>query len=468
MPFLVLAIAILFIIVCIGVFKVHPFLALILAAILTGILSPVHLDSAQPGVPNAVLALELTAREFGTTAGAVGVVIVLAAIIGQCLLESGAADKITRVFLSILGEKKASGAFFASGYFLSIPVFFDTVFFLLIPLVRSLFNKTRKNYVLYVMAICAGAVVTHGLVPPTPGPLIVVETLKGLDLGLAIGLGFLLGLIPAVAGLGYAVFINTRMPDVQPSVETNPDAMGSQEVDEASLPGFWMSALPVVLPVALITGKTFLGLVDEYAPGSVPGFAHSLAEFVGNKNFALLAATFVAAGVLRKWRRLSLGALKDRLEPAIMMGGMIVLITSAGGALGKILSRVGISEAIQNASADMFVSSAAFYVLLAWTLAALMKTAQGSATVAMITASGIMAALIGNADLPCHLIYIYAAIGFGGMVFSWMNDSGFWVVCKMSGFTERQTLSTWTLLLFTIGFVGLLEVLLLSQLFPMV
>ena len=519
MAFAVLALGVAFVIVSIGVFKVHPFLALIIAAILVGVLSPVPLtaqnetraqvESARRNLQEqlqngqisqedfsrlwieirweiqeqwlkqqgrsrgqAVLALELTAQEFGSTAGSIGIVIVLAAIIGQCLMDSGAADKITRKLLSILGEKRSAEALLGSGYFLSIPVFFDTVFFLLVPLARALRLRTGRNYTLYIMAICTGAVITHSLVPPTPGPLLMVENLPGLDLGMAIGAGFLLGLLPAiVCGLFFSRYVNNRL-----EIPLREVAGSSREAleeivqrSEDQLPSFFFSTLPVVLPIALITGNTFMQYLSASGNLGISDSLLGIGAFLGNKNCALLLATFFSVWLLISQKKQSLSQLATRLETGIVSAGIIILITSAGGAFGKMLARTGISELLaETAGGDLFNNQGILYILLAWGLTVTMKIAQGSGTVAMITASSIMGAILNESTLPFHMVYIFAAIGFGSVVVSWMNDSGFWVVCKMSGFTERETLSTWTLLLLFIGVLGLIEVLVASILFPLI
>ena len=514
MAFTVLLVGILFVVLTVTVLKIHPFLALILAAFLVGLLSPVPLGlkeevefetarldfrlengeitaneyqqlkgttrervrerlEGRPRKPGAgaVQALELTTREFGSTAASIGLVIVLAAIIGQCLLESGAADKITWRLLAFLGEKRAPLALLSSGYFLSIPVFFDTVFFLLIPLARALRLRTGKNFLLYVLAVCAGGVITHSLVPPTPGPLLMVENLsaQGLTLGSAIGFGFLLGLFPAAVGLWFARTLNRRM-DISPGPALGVDDQQLQEIlhkPESRLPGFLPSVLPVLLPVLLISGNTVLETLVEGTVFPVPDWILATAAFLGNKNMALLIGTGFAAALLIRHQQLSLRAFSEKLEPAMLSAGVIILITAAGGAFGKMLARSGISDALQGWMGDGEYAAAG-YILLAWILAAIMKIAQGSGTVAMITASGMMAAILGSEPvLPCHPVYLFAAIGFGGLLISWMNDSGFWVVGKMSGFTEKETLKTWTPLLALMGVAGLVEVLVLNFLFPM-
>ena len=514
MSLLVLLVGIIFVVGTITLFKLHPFLALILAAVLVGSLSPIPLemkeevelehailrsrvqngeiseseyqkqsltvrDRVKSRLENAstksgnkaVQALELTTREFGSTAASIALVIVLAAIIGQCLLESGAADKITRRLIAVLGEKRAPIALLSSGYFLSVPVFFDTVFFLLIPLARALHLRIGKNFLLFVLAIVAGAAVTHSLVPPTPGPLLMVENLsgQGLTLGTAIGLGFLLGIIPATAGLCFAVALNRRM-EIIPRKSLGVDDQQLQEIvqrDESQLPGFFPSVLPVVLPVLLISGNTVLQTVVEGSLSPFPAWLLSVSEFLGNKNMALLLGTGFAATLLIRRQQLSLGAFQKKLEPAMLSAGVIILITAAGGAFGKMLSRCGISDLLQGWMGDGGFAVTGI-LLLAWMLSATMKIAQGSGTVAMITASGMMAAILGNEiQLPCHPIYLFAAIGFGSKIFSWMNDSGFWVVGKMAGMSEKETLKTWTPLLAVMGIVGLLEVLILSFFLPL-
>ncbi len=513
MSFVVLAVGVIFIILAITVFKIHPFLALLMAAFLVGVLSPVPLRypdrlqaareelrrsrdqgeltevefleawerlprsvseslraSQRPG-GQAVDALELTTQELGSTAASIAVVIALAAIIGQCLMESGAADKITRQFLALLGEKRASGALMGSGYILSVPVFFDTVFFLLVPLARALRLRTGKNYVLYVMSIAAGAAITHSLVPPTPGPLLMVDNLAGtgLHLGTAIPLGFLLGLPAAAVALWFSAMSNRRLDipfrEAMGATRKQLEAIVARRDDQ--LPGFWVSILPVLLPVVLITGDTVLATLEREGLLVVAPAVLGWSAFLGNKNFALFAAAAGAAWVLVRREGLTLTELRERIEPAVMSAGVIILITSAGGAFGKMLARTGISDSLQQLSGDARLGTAAL-LLLAWGLATIMKIAQGSGTVSMITASGMMAALLaGQGELAFHPVYVFAAIGFGSMAGSWMNDSGFWVVCKMSGFTERETLATWTPLLVVIAVTGLVEVLVLSFFFPL-
>src|SRR5690554_5350810 len=198
-PFVVLVLSLVLVVLMIGRLRIHPFIALILSAIFVGLISP-SIPSLPDQVP-LVSIVELPMIEFGVMAGKIAWVIALAAVIGTAMMESGAAEQIVKWLLKTLGEKRAALALALSGYILSIPVFFDTVFFLLIPLGITLVLKTGKNFVLYVLAIGGGAVISHCVVPPTPGPLIMAETL-GIELGPVILAGIFTGIIPVLVVLG--------------------------------------------------------------------------------------------------------------------------------------------------------------------------------------------------------------------------------------------------------------------------
>ena len=473
-PFLILLIGVLFIVAAIIWLKLHPFFALILAAVLVGIL-PSNAVEVAPGVSvweQALSSFESSATGLGLMAGKIGIVIALAAVIGQCLMESGAADRITRTLLNIFGEKRASWALLLSGYCLSIPVFFDTVFFLLVPLARAMFLRTGKNYMGYVMAICAGGVITHGIVPPTPGPLLMAETLN-IELGQAILGGFLIGLPVALfGGLVLPRLFVSRGLDLPMRDTPGASTAELQEIvdrPEEELPGFFVSILPVALPVILITAHSVWKAL---------GYESDVLALLGNKNLAMFIATGVAMALLARSKGYNLKQLTTAIEPALREAGVIILITAAGGAFGGMLKETGIGKTISDMVTGYVDGGEATWglgillIFIAWGSAAVMKVAQGSGTVAVITAAGIMAGVLAGLDeagveLPYHKIYIFAAISFGAKVISWMNDSGYWVVCKMSGFTEKETLKTWTAQLAAMGVFGLVEVLILSYLFPL-
>jgi H+/gluconate symporter-like permease len=575
-PFVVLLISVTAIVVLITVMRVHAFLALILAAFTAGLLA-----RSLPGEPEKahwVQALELTTAEFGLTAGKIGVVIALASMIGLCLMESGAADKVVRRFLALLGERRAGAAILVSGYILSIPIFFDTFFMLLLPLAVAMAMRTGKDYLLYVMAICCGGVITHSLVAPHPGPLAMAESLK-LDLGLTIMVGIVVGVIPMAVTWQVVKWLNRRFAVTLRETPAMPlshlQAIINQP--ESELPSFTLSILPVILPIVLIsTASTFVaiqgkgfdaGAVSDpralmlrfraaedpvtrplnaglspktreglaaYDPSALPSLAlqnavlgelnrmaktnrlfltreypgvalrpetarlknlppegENLArfnrlfledalpavfrptqgmnpmlfkwgEFAGNRNLALLIGAVIAIGVLMKQRGLGLAKIGEMMGPPFETAGVIILITSAGGAFGLMLKNAGVGEAVKALVEGKDIN----LLLLAWLVAAVIRIAQGSATVAMLTTAAMVYPIMTSTDLPYHPVYVFIAIGFGAMILSWMNDSGFWVVGRLSGFTERETLKSWTVVVTVNSVVGLAVCLALSSVLP--
>ncbi len=237
-------------------FKVNAFIALITAAIVVSLFSCViEGDSA-----NWSGAISRVAKAFGSSAGGIGIVIAAAAVIGKCMLDSGSADRIVRAFLRLFGERQAPLALMGSGFVLAVPVFFDTVFYLLVPLARSLHRKTGKNYLMYILAMGAGGAITHTLVPPTPGPLLMAANLS-VDIGMMIMMGTVVAFCTAIAGLIFAYLADKIMPTPMRQVGNEPEP---EPLDDSQLPSLFLSLLPVVLPVLMIsTGTVFTTIADS-------------------------------------------------------------------------------------------------------------------------------------------------------------------------------------------------------------
>lgn len=531
-PLLILLIGVIVVIGLIIVLRVNAFIALITAAILISLLAPGPMAEKMSRVAEA----------FGSVVGSIGIVIALAAVIGTCLMESGAADRIVRTFLRLLGEKRASWALMGSGFVLSIPVFFDTVFYLLIPLARSLYQRTQKNYMLYLLAICTGGCITHTLVPPTPGPLFIAAAFK-VDLGLMILIGAMVALPTAVVALLFCRLINNVL-----DVPMRPYG-GDQEPDplaDEQLPPLWLSLLPVLLPVIMISTHTIASVFAEAEqvrllsqslvetrvltdaaeakvlaqdlvnanlvtrPDDVASTAEALVKarivttpeeanslvqqlmdarvftlaaegphpaqnaagvtaILGNPNLALLLSAIIAMGMLVWKRSISLRELTAKVDKSLMSGGVIILITAGGGAFGAMLRAAGIQTAIENRFGGEAQNAGIMIFLAAFGVAALLKFAQGSSTVAMITTSSMFAAMgVTTEMLGCHHVYLATTIGAGSLVGSWMNDSGFWIVARMGVLTEAETLKSWTPLLATLGITAFGFTLLFSRLMPLV
>lgn len=394
------------------------------------------------------------AEAFGNTAAKVGILIALASIIGKCLLESGAADRIVRTALGWFGERGAPGAFIGSGFLLGIPVFFDTVFYLMIPLGKALRLRTGRNYLLYVLTIVAGATMAHSLVPPTPGPLFVAEAL-GVDIGVMILAGGLVGMCTALYGYLHASVLNRfcELPLRETADFSLKDLESISQRDLSQLPSFFWSLLPIILPVILIGGYTIVG-------PNLTGTTKEIAKTLGDKNIALALATVVAMIVLIRQKKASRDDLAASVTQALSSGGVIILITAAGGAFGAILKQTGVATLI----GELSTTDPTIVLLIAFGITVAIRTAQGSATVAMITAVGILGSIVGQLDI--HPVYVALAIGCGSKPGAWMNDSGFWVITRMSGMTESEGLKYITPMTFLMGATGIAVTIAGAKLIP--
>ena len=453
-PIVILGIGVTVVIGMIVLLRANAFIALICAALIVSLLGP------GPWAEK----VSRVAQAFGTTAGNIGIVIALAVVIGRCMMDSGAADRIVRAFLSLLGEKHSATAMMMSGYVLSVPVFFDTVFYLLVPLARSMTRRTGKHYLKYALAIAAGGVITHSLVPPTPGPLFMAENL-GIDIGVMIVVGALVALPASLVGMLFATWRDRCMNlSLRPMSTGEPE---SQPFADSDLPGLGISLLPIALPVALVSVNTIVSvLARDAVEGSALNRMVNSVAVLGNVNLAMLMAAFIAMGMLKSRRSLSFAQLEKITETSLMSGGIVILITAAGGAFGAMLKAAQVGPAI----AQLFPSESAGLTLLVLgaLIAVVMKVAQGSGTVAMITASAMVAAMIPSTQaLGYHPAYLATAIGGGSMIGSWMNDSGFWIFVKMMGLTEVEGLKSWTPLLAVLGVTAVIISVMLAIVLPL-
>jgi gluconate:H+ symporter, GntP family len=457
--------------------RLHAFLALIAAALIVGALTPtaaLEQHAAQQGLSPAETRRFVeqplgrrVATQFGNVCGRIGLLIALAAVIGKCLLESGAAERIVRTGLRLVGTARAGWAFAGTGFVLSVPVFFDTVFYLMIPLAKALRVRTGGQYGLYVMGMIAGGSIAHSVVPPTPGPLLVAEQL-GVSVGMMMLGGIVTGGMASLSGYLYAVWLNRRMTF---PLRDTPDLTVAElsmisERAETQLPPLGLALLPVAVPVTLIGARTIL---DELLVGkaTLPDWGATILAIVragGEPNLALALGAALALGLVM-WRRPDGGRpLGPILQDALAGGGLILLITAAGGAFGAILQQTGIGQQL----AAMAGGHRMAILPLAWLVTMLVRTAQGSATVAMITAVGVVGTVVEGVALPFHPVYVALAIGFGSKPFAWMNDSGFWVISRMSGMTVGETFQAFSIPLCVMSVVGLISVMALAGLLPMV
>jgi GntP family gluconate:H+ symporter len=451
--------------------KMHPILALLLGALLVGWFTSdeLHLAyAASKGFTGKQLDSflnqslgERVAIAFGDSCAKIGLLIVLGSIIGKCLLESGAAERIVRSMVRLFGEKKAPGAYMFSSFTLAIPIFFDTVFYLMIPLARAMGIRNQKSYAICVMAIIAGGTMAHSLVPPTPGPLYAAAAFN-VSIGLMIMMGSVVGLICASAGLIYAAWLNKHQDiPLRATADTSIEELKSwQGKDDSQLPSFFMSNLPILLPVVLIAGNAIVDSMDTEVPAGIKSFFNE----VGDPVIALFIASIISLFMLAKQYAYKLKELKKPIEETIYSAGTIILITATGGAFGAMLQQTSIGYWLAGIMPDYQIA----ILPVAFLISVVIRTAQGSATVAMVTAVSMLTALNTPGALSFHPVYIAIVIGCGSKIFPWMNDSGFWIICKMSGFTEGETIRNFSFLLTVMGLTGLIATMILAKLFPLI
>lgn len=456
-PLLILLLGTLVVVIGIVRLRIGAFFSLIFAALLVSFLAPGSLDQFLPRVLAAL----------GTMAGKLSLIIVCAAVIGKSMTDSGAADRIVRAFLALFGEKRVPAALMSSGFALSMPVFFDTVFYLLVPLARSLYRTTQRNYLLSILAIATGAAMSHTLIPPTPGPLAVAGLLD-VEVGMMMLMGITVGAPVSVAGLWLAHAMQRRFDLPMRPVAGMTEEEAAHETK--SLPGLGASLLPILLPVIMIAAGTIVRLM---ADGENPApWVQALSRpmlLIGDPNIALLVAAVSSMGVYLWQCRPNRERWHAAIETSLMSAATIILITSAGAAFGAMLKEAGVGTAMQNLFAgDQQAASGTMLLVIAFLIASLIKISQGSTTVAVIAAAGMVAAMIeGGPPLPYHPVYLALSIGFGGLFIVWMNDSGFWIIAKMSGFTEGETLKTWSTILAVMAVLGLLLTIAMSLVLPM-
>lgn len=425
--------------------KIHVFLALLIAASIAGLVG---------GMAPAAVADTISAG-FGSTLASIGIVIGLGVMMGRLLEVSGAAETLAYALIKFVGKKKEEWALAVAGFIVSIPIFVDSAFVILTPLVKALSRKTGKSVVGLGVALAVGLVITHSLVPPTPGPL-GVAGIFGVDIGIMIGLGLLFGIPMLIAGVLYAKWLGNKiyqLPDDSKAGFVRPTAkMAYQEfvalADERSkeLPSLTRSFMPILIPIILIFLNTTLEALEL-----TDGF-YSYLIFLGKPIIAVSLGLIVAIYLLTS--KLNRAQTLERMEEGIQTAGVILLVTGAGGAFGFVLRESGAGDFIAVKIAELPLPA----VLIPFFIATLVRLIQGSGTVAMITAASISAPILMSLDVNMALAAQAAAMG--ALIFSYFNDSFFWVVNRMLGIKEvKEQILVWSVPTTICWFVGLVTLL---------
>ncbi|MBN2806506.1 MAG: gluconate transporter [Prolixibacteraceae bacterium] len=432
-------------------FKISAFISLLIASIYVGILSGMPLNTIMTSIQSGM----------GGTLGFVATVVGLGAIFGQMLESSGGAVSLAQTLVKRFGIRNAPLALMLAGFLVAIPVFFDVGFIILVPILYALARKTGKSLLLYAIPLLAGLAVTHSFIPPTPGPVAVADII-GAPLGWVILYGFILGLpVAIVAGPVWGSIISKKIVVFPPPDEGLEDVL-QNETTGKNLPSFRLIALLIGIPLILILISTLTTVLLNESQLTASLFT-DLLIFLGHPFSALIIATLLAKWLLCIRRGMGKSKILELSTKALGPAGIIILITGAGGVFKQVLIDSGIGKML----AESMAGSALPPILLAWMLAAVVRVTQGSATVAMITAAGMMAPLLNEMALSDqHLALVVLAIASGATLLSHVNDSGFWLVGKYLQMNEKQTLQSWTVMESIIAVGGLLLTLAASLMIP--
>lgn len=413
-----LLLTIAFIVLATSKLKLHPFLALLMAAFGYGILC------RQMSLEDVVKSVN---EGFGGTIGHIGIVILAGSVIGTFLDKSGGALKLAERTVQLVGPKRVSLAMSLIGYIVSIPVFCDSAFILLSPLAKSLASKAKVPLAAAAMALSLGLYATHTMVPPTPGP-VAAAGLLGADLGKVILLGSIVSIPALLASWLFSVKIAGQV-DLRSGSPSTPE---SAPVPAAESPSAFKSLVPILLPIVLILVRS-VSISPSHPLGE--GRLAEIVNFVGQPAVALLIGVFLAFLLPRKLAAHMLSP-SGWIGEAVTAAATIIVITGCGGAFGKVLQNAQIADVVSR----YLGNGAVWGVWLPFILAAAIKTAQGSSTVAIITTAGIVAPMLEPLGLasPTGRAMAVVAIGAGSMVVSHANDSYFWIVTQLSGMSVQQ------------------------------
>ena len=436
--FIYLALTIAFIIFATAKYKIHPFLTLIIASLGMGLVG---------GLETEIIIKSLS-EGFGNTLKSIGIVIACGSIIGTYLEKTGSAKSIARSLLKITGNDRSPLAMNLTGFFVSIPVFCDSGYVILSTLNKAINRKTGISLAVLGTSLAAGLYATHVFVPPTPGPLAAASIL-GANIGRVLIYGFIVAVPVSLVGWFWSIYYCSRF-------SVNSDLMEEQEKDEVSqLPDVFTALLPIIVPIFLITIKS---VIDHPSIVLQNKTLEQIISFIGHPIIAILLGVFIA---MISMRDLSKEQHFNWVADGLKAAGTIILITGAGGAFGNILRATSISDVINQGLIDFEIG-----LLLPFFIAALLKTAQGSSTVSIITTAAMIAPLLDALGLSSEMgkVLSVLAIGAGAMTVSHLNDSYFWVVSQFSKMSTNVALRSHTVATLLQGIAAILLIQVLSLL----
>ena len=440
-------IAIILMIVAISKWKIHPFLSIMSVSLLLAIVA---------GIDLAQIA-DVIGAGFSGTFTSIGIVIILGAMVGTLLEKTGAALKMADCVVKLVGKKHPEAAMIIMGWIVSIPVFCDSGFVILNPIRKALVQRTRKSSVACTVALSMGLYISHCFIPPTPGPIAAANTLFGVgglgtdvNLLLVMAIGAVCSILPLIAGYIFALFIGKKVKakDEPTNAQTYEELVASY----GKLPGAFMSFAPIVVPIIQ------MGVASAF---SMAGSNPAIIVFLGKPIIAL--AVGLILGVILMAQSGKMGEFYALTDDTLKTVGPILFVTAAGGVLGKVIATTDLVNFITAHAATL----ESLGLLFPFLLAAILKTAQGSSTVAITTSAGIIAPLMMTLGFttPLDAALVVVAIGAGAMTVSHANDSYFWVVTNFGEMEPQDGYKTQTLGTLIIGIAAIINVLIVSAIF---
>ncbi len=452
---LVFVLAIVVMIIMISKFKIHPFVSIMCISLVLGLIAgiPIVDRTLEDGTKVSGLASVIGAG-FSGTFSSIGIVIILGALIGSILEVTGAALKLADMVIKLVGKNNPVLAMELMGWVVSIPVFCDSGFVILNPIRKALVQRTKESSVAMTMGLSSGLYIAHVFIPPTPGPIAAANTLGiGSNLLLVMGMGALCSVFPLIAAYFFARFIGKKV-QADDEVGANEVVKSYEELvaEYGKLPSGWSSLAPIIVPIIL------MALASIASMAKMTGVAADLLNFLGTPIIALAVGTVFA--VLQLSGAGKMADFYDICNETLKTVGPILFVTAAGGVLGKVISASDMVNYISG-HASVLAAMGIFFPFL---LSAILKSAQGSSTVALTTTAGIVAPLLPVLGFtsPGQITLVCMAIGAGAMTVSHANDSYFWVVTNFGAMSPERGYKTQTLLTLVMGIAAILEIALLT------
>ncbi|WP_080875741.1 gluconate:H+ symporter [Oceanobacillus timonensis] len=448
MPLVITAIGILLLLFLIMKVRLHTVLSLVVVSFLLALALGMPLSDIVASIEEG----------FGSTLGSTGLIFGFGAILGKLIADAGGAQRIAMTLISKFGERRVQWAVVLTAFILGIALFFEVGLVLLIPIVYQMSKQVNIPFLYLGLPMATALSVTHAFLPPHPGPTVISEQ-YGANIGLVLIYGFIIA-IPTIiiAGPLYTVLARRIAPTAFENKKggTITSLADVKQYKLEDTPGFGISAFTALFPVILMGASTIVTLIQQ-SSGVTSNVFFEFIDLIGSPTTVMTLSVLLAIYTMGIGRKIPISKLMESAETSVKSIGMLVFILGVSGSLKEVLIDGGVGDYV----AEIFEGSTISPILLAWLIAALIRLAQGSATVAALTTAGLVLPLIQNVDVNLPLLVL--ATGAGSIIASHVNDTGFWIVKESFGLTMKETFATWTILETIISVSGLVFVLILNM-----